>query len=99
MGLPAMKENENPLPPSPAPPPARPIHRHLHNPSLRQLHRLGQLGKRIDLVRHRHGMHEQLLEMRLQRGFDFLDLGPRRLDLAAVFAVLGSVATSAKNIA
>jgi hypothetical protein len=44
-------------------------------------------------------MHEQLLEMRLQRGLDFLDLGHRRFDLAAVSAVLGSVTVSAKNIA
>ena len=53
----------------------------------RQLHRRRQLRERIDLVRQRHGVDEELLEVRLQRSLDLLDPAHLLLDLAAMVAV------------
>ena len=39
----------------------------------RQLHLLGELRERVDLVGQRHGVDEELLEMRFQRRLDLLD--------------------------
>ena len=52
-------------------------------PGWRATHRGKQLREGVALVRYRHRIHEILLEFRLYRGFDLLDVANGRLDLGA----------------
>src|SRR5688572_15804365 len=74
-------------PVAPPPAPAAVLAASRNHLALGQGDDLSEFGEGIGLVRHCHGVDEELLEIALERGFDLLDLLDRRLDLAAVVAV------------
>src|SRR5690606_41607966 len=52
-----------------------------------QLRLLGEAGESVHLVRERHGVDEEALEVRLQCSFDLLDPGDLMLDLPSMVPI------------